>query len=88
MEIYNAAPKHKILIIDMTSVTMVDLSGIYTLEDIIKVAKNKNIEVFVVNAKSHIKEKLEKLDFIENIGKDNYKDSKESIMPIISNINF
>ena len=88
MKIYNAAPKHKLLIIDMTSVTMVDLSGIYTLEDIIKVAKNKNIEVFVVNAKSHIKEKLEKLDFIENIGKDNYKDSKESIMPIISNINF
>ena len=88
MKIYNAAPKHKLLIIDMTSVTMVDLSGIYTLEDIIKVAKNKNIEVFVVNAKSHIKEKLEKLDFIENIGKDNYKDSKESIMPIISNVNF
>ncbi len=88
MEIYNAAPKHKILIIDMTSVTMIDLSGIYTLEDIIKVAKNKNIEVFAVNAKSHIKEKLEKLDFIKNIGKDNYKDSKESIMPIISNISF
>ena len=88
MEIYNAAPKHKILIIDMTSVTMIDLSGIYTLEDIIKVAKNKNIEVFAVNAKSHIKEKLEKLDFIKNILKDNYKDSKESIMPIISNISF
>ena len=88
MKIYNAAPKHKLLIIDMTSVTMIDLSGIYTLEDIIKVAKNKNIEVFAVNAKSHIKEKLEKLDFIKNIGKDNYKDSKESIMPIISNISF
>ena len=56
------------------------LSGIYGLEDIIKNAQSKNIKVFVSSAKTHIKEVLEKIDFIKHIGKDNYKDSKESVI--------
>jgi len=80
MEIYNTAPKHEILIIDMSHTTMIDLSGVYALEDLINKAKTKNIKIFVSSALPHIKEVLEKIDFIDHIGKDNYKDSKESVI--------
>jgi len=84
MENYNDVPKHEMLIIDMTNVTMIDLSGIYVLEDIINVAKANNVRVFVSNAKTDIKKVLEKASFIEHLGEDNYKDSEESIIAIVN----
>ena len=83
MNAYTSTPKHDMLIVDMSQVTMIDLSGAYALEDLIKDAETKNIEVFVANANPHIKEVLEKVDFIEHIGKDHYKDSKRAVIPII-----
>ena len=85
IRIYNNAPSHKILIVDMSHITMVDLSGAYALEDLINTAKIKNIRVFVLNAKASVKEVLEKINFIENIGRDNYSDSKEFISSKILN---
>ena len=58
------------------------------MEDLVKDTVAKDIEVFVSNANSHIKELLEKMNFIENIGKDRYKDSKKSIISIISKYPF
>ena len=63
----------------MSKVTMIDLSGAYTLEDLIKNAKIKGIKVFVSNADTHIKKVLEDINFIKNIGEEFYKDSKESM---------
>lgn len=83
MNAYAAAPKHDMLIVDMSHITMIDLSGAYALEDLIKDAESKGIKVFVSNATPHIKEVLEKVDFIEHIGRDHYKDSKRSIIPFI-----
>jgi len=83
MNAYYAAPKHNMLIVDMSRVTMIDLSGAYALEDLIKEAIAKDIEVYVSNASPEIKEVLEKVDFIEHIGKEHYLDSKRSIVPII-----
>ena len=80
---YITAPKHKMLIIDMSDVTMIDLSGVYALEDLIKNTEANNIKVFVSNTTSHINEVLDKLNFIKNIGKDHYSDSKNSIISII-----
>ena len=80
---YTAAPSHEMLIVDMSRVTMIDLSGAYALEDLIKDAKTRNVKVFVSNANPHIKEVLEKIDFIKHIGKDHYMDSKRSVIPII-----
>ena len=84
MNTYAVAPKHEMLIIDMSNLSMIDLSGIYALEDLVKDTVAKDIEVFVSNANSHIKELLEKMNFIEHIGKDRYKDSKKSVISIIS----
>ena len=84
MENYNDVPKHEMLIIDMTNVTMIDLSGIYVLEDIINIAKANNVRVFASNAKTDIKKVLKKVSFIEHLGEDNYKDSEESIIAIVN----
>ena len=83
IRIHSDMPKHKVLIIDIGNVTMIDLSGIYALEDLIKIAMAKNIKVLVSNTGTSIKEVLEKIDFIKNIGKRNYKNSKSSITSII-----
>ena len=83
---YATAPKHKTLIVDLSCVTMIDLSGTYALEDLIKSAKAKNIEVFVFNTNPYIKTIIEKIDFIKNIGQDYYKDSKKSIISIIDKV--
>ena len=83
VNIYMKASDHKILIVDMGSVTMIDLSGAYALEDLINNAKNNGIKVFVLNAKSSVKEVLENVDFIKHIGKDYYMDSKESLTPTL-----
>ena len=88
MNIYTTAPKHEILVIDMSNVTMIDLSGVYALEDLIKNLKSQNIKVFVSSANSYVKKALEKMDFIKHIGKDHYKDSKKSIISIILKYSF
>ena len=62
---------------------MIDLSGAYALEDLIKNVQAKNILVYVSNAKPKIKEILKQINFIEHIGINYYKDSKDSIIPII-----
>lgn len=83
MNAYANAPKHDMLIVDMSKVSMVDLSGAYALEDLIMDATAKNIEVYVANANPKIKATLEKVAFIEHIGEDHYKNSMRSVVPII-----
>ena len=84
MKAYANIHKHQILILDMSKVTMIDLSGAYALEDVLKSSMDKDIEVFVSNASPEIKVILEQLDVIEHIGKDSFKDSSSSISSIIS----
>ena len=85
MNIYLNAPKHEILIVDMSCVTMIDLSGAYALEDLVKGVQSKNIKVFVFGANSEIKGILEKMNVIKHIGENCYKDSRESIISSILN---
>ena len=75
LDIYANSTKHDILIINMNNVTMIDLSGSYALEDLIKGAQAKGIKILVSNIKPNIKKVLEKLNFSKNIGKDCYNES-------------
>ena len=50
------------LIVDMSNITMIDLSGVYALEDLVNSAKTKNIKVTISNVNPDIKEVLEKLN--------------------------
>ena len=80
---YESITNHNILIVDMSLVTMIDLTGIYALEDLVKASKNNNVEVFVSDACPKIKQKLDDLDFIKHIGKYHYKDSKKQVLTAI-----
>ena len=82
---YADAPEHEMLIVDMSHVTMIDLSGAYALEDLIKGAEANNIKVVVSNASTQIKKVLEKVNFVKHIGKDHYVDSKNDVISIILN---
>ncbi len=81
---YADAPQHTMLIVDMSHVTMIDLSGAYALEDLIKGAETQGIKVIVSNAKPRIKKILEKVNFIKHLGEDHYMDSKHSVLPAIA----
>ena len=80
---YTAAGKYDMLIIDISKINMIDLSGIFALEDLISNIKSKGIKVLVTGANSYIKRKLEKVGFIKKIGKNNFQESKNHINPII-----
>ena len=80
---YGTSAKHKILILDINNITMIDLSGAYALEDLINNLKLKNIKVILFNKNIRIENFLDKINFINNIGKDYYKNSKESVLSAI-----
>jgi len=77
---YNNAPNHKVLIIDMSIVSSIDLTGIYSLEDLVKGAQSNGIITYVSNANQNIKQIMKNVHFIENIGKEYYRDSTESLI--------
>ena len=79
---YSHAPYHEILIIDMGYITMVDLSGSFGLEDLIKSANSKNIKVIVSNVNCNIKDRLDKMSFFNNVCVD-FDDSKTSIASLV-----
>ena len=83
MNTYLHSEEHEVLIIDMTHVTMIDLSGAYALEDLIKNLLDKNIQVYATSAKPKIKNVLENINLMKNVGRDYYCDSRETITTII-----
>ena len=80
ISVYNNAQNHKILIIDMSIVSSIDLTGIYSLEDLVKGAQSNGIITYVSSADQNIKQVMNNVDFIKNIGKEYYKDSTESVI--------
>ena len=55
----------------MKEVTNVDLSGIFGLEDLIKLSQSQNRKVAITNVNKEISNDLAALKFVENIGSEN-----------------
>ena len=68
---FNRIPNDNHVIIDMKEVPNVDLSGIFGLEDLIKLSQSQNRNVAITNANEEIRNNLIALKFIENIGSEN-----------------
>ena len=83
IKVYNSATYHKMVIIDMSLIETIDLSGIYGIEDLIKSAEMKNVKVIVTKINPHIKNLLVKLNFVGNIGQNNYIESEEVMNKLI-----
>tara|TARA_B100000900_G_scaffold312122_1_gene270948 strand:- start:46 stop:843 length:798 start_codon:yes stop_codon:yes gene_type:complete len=65
---YTSIPKHNVLVLDMSKVSLIDLSGAFALEDLIKKAIKNKSKIYISNVNDVVKEYLEKLRFEENIG--------------------
>ena len=85
VDVYSKAPNHKALIIDMHKVSIVDLTGIYALEDFINEVKSKNIKVVISNVNFDIQKTIKKI-FSNFEDQFNYKDSRESVFTAIDKL--
>ena len=83
LKAYSNSDKHQILIIDMGSVEMVDLTGIYALEDFTATLQEKNVEVFITQIDSKIENLFEGTGFLETIGRDHFSDDPNIIFKSI-----
>ena len=83
LETYSSSNEHQILLIDMSNVGMVDLTGIYVLEDLIKSLRKSNIEVYMTRSSPKIEDLLHKTRFLETIGRDNFSNDLDSIVSSI-----
>ena len=68
---FNRIPNDNPVIIDMEQVPSIDLSGIFGLEDLIKLSQSQNRNVAITNANEKIRNNLIALKFVENIGSEN-----------------
>ena len=86
LKAYSNSDKHQILIIDMGSVEMVDLTGIYALEDFTATLQEKNVKVFITQIDSKIKNVLENTGFLETIGRDYFSNDPHIIFNAIGSL--
>ena len=82
---YNQIPSESDVIIDMRNITNIDLTGVFGLEDLIKLSQNQNRKVIIANMDENIKRSFNDLRAIENIGLANLCEStKEAVQKINS----
>ena len=82
---FNQIPSESNVIIDMRNITNIDLTGVFGLEDLIKLSQNQNRKVIIANMDENIKRSFNDLRAIENIGLANLCEStKEAVQKINS----
>ena len=84
IQTYSKVKEHELLIIDLSKVTMIDLSGAFSIEDLIIGAKKNGIKVLVTDASSEVNNVLSNLGFVKKIGSENYNKSYNSVTSFIN----
>ena len=84
IQTYSKVKEHELLIIDLSKVTMIDLSGAFSIEDLIIGARKNGIKVLVIGASSEVNNVLSNLGFIKKIGSENYNKSYNSVTSFIN----
>ena len=82
---FNRIPNDNPVIIDMKEVPNVDLTGIFGLEDLVKLSQSQNRNVAITNVTEEISNKLIALKFIENIGSENIGETPAKFFQKINN---
>lgn len=83
IESYAKTDEHEVLIVDLSTVSMIDVTGIYALEDLIKNSLKKNTEVFISEVDSKVEEILQELNFLKDTALSNFETSRQSIDPFL-----
>ena len=84
IQTYSKVKEHDLLIIDLSKVTMIDLSGAFSIEDLIIGARKNGIKVLVTDASSEVNNVLSNLGFVKKIGSENYNKSYNSVTSFIN----
>ena len=84
IQTYSKVKEHELLIIELSKVTMIDLSGAFLIEDLIIGARKNGIKVLVTGASSEVNNVLSNLGFIKKIGSENYNKSYNSVTSFIN----
>ena len=85
---YNQIPSESNVIIDMKNITNIDLTGVFGLEDLIKLSQNQNRKVIIANIDENIKKSFNDLKAIENIGLANLCESTNEAVQKINGSSF
>ena len=83
IESYVRTDEHEVLIVDLSNVSMIDITGIYALEDLIKNSLKKNTEVFISGVDSKIEKILKDLNFLKDTSLSNFETSIQSMRPVL-----
>ena len=82
---FNQIPNDNPVIIDMKEVPNIDLTGIFGLEDLVKLSQSQNRNVAIANVNEEISSKLIALKFVENIGSENIDETPAKFFQKINN---
>jgi len=82
---FNQIPNDNPVIIDMKEVPNVDLTGIFGLEDLVKLSQSQDRNVAITNVNEKISNKLISLKFVENIGSENIGETPAKFFQKINN---
>ncbi len=82
---FNQIPNDNPVIIDMKEVPKVDLTGIFGLEDLVKLSQSQNRNVTITNVNKEINNNLIALKFVENIGSENIGETPAKFFQKINN---
>jgi SulP family sulfate permease len=69
---YQKADKHQVLIIDLSDVSMLDLSGAYGLEDLVTDTESKGIKVMITGASPKVEKVLQSVKVVDHLGEDHF----------------
>ncbi len=65
---YHQAKEHDVLVIDLKSVPLMDLSGAYAIEDLVEEARSNGVEVFISGASEKVSNVLERVKVVDKVG--------------------
>ena len=82
---FNQIPNDNPVIIDMKEVLKADLTGIFGLEDLVKLSQSQNRNVTITNVNKEINNNLIALKFVENIGSENIGETPAKFFQKINN---
>jgi SulP family sulfate permease len=72
-------PDERYLLVRMHSVNQLDFSGIYALENIVKLYRERGGDVFFVRTVSNVRRVMEQTNFVDFCGENNFLDEDEAI---------
>jgi SulP family sulfate permease len=72
-------PEQRYLLIRMHNVNNCDFSGIHMLESVVRTYRERGGDVFLVRVSFRVRQRMEKTNFDEHLGQDNFLDEDEAI---------